>query len=155
MNIDLTQSHGVLTAYHKIDVQKIREQYVDAGTQYALDVLDEKIITGYLIKLAAFRHIRDLQRQGSNDFPYNYSTKKVNQVLKFAAICPDVDSGKPSKLMPWQKFILAMLIGWRNEENGKRFSKAIVSVARGQGKFYLMAIITTYSFLIESIGLSN
>lgn len=155
MNIDLTQSHDVLGAYRGIDVKSIRDEYTDAGTQYALDVLDQKVTTGYLIKLAAFRHIRDLQRQGSVEFPFTYSVKKVDQVLKFAAICPNVDTGEPTKLMPWQKFIMAMLIGWRNDDGGKRFSRAIVSVARGQGKTYLMAIITAYSFLIESLGLSN
>lgn len=155
MNIDLTQSHDVLGAYRGIDVKSIRDEYTDAGTQYALDVLDQKVTTGYLIKLAAFRHIRDLQRQGSVEFPFTYSVKKVDQVLKFASICPNVDTGEPTKLMPWQKFIMAMLIGWRNDDGGKRFSRAIVSVSRGQGKTVLMAIITAYSFLIESLGLSN
>lgn len=45
--------------------------------------------------------------------------------------------------------------GWRNREGGKRFTRAIVSVARGQGKTYLMAILMCYSYLIESLGLSN
>jgi phage terminase large subunit-like protein len=155
MKIDLTQTHDVIGAYQALDCSAIRQQYTDAGTQYALDVLDQKTTTGYLIKLAAFRHIRDLQRQGSVDFPFAYSVKRVDQVLKFASICPNVDTGEPTKLMSWQKFIMAMLIGWRNDDGGKRFSRAIVSVSRGQGKTYLMAIITAYSFLIESLGLSN
>ncbi len=155
MQIDLTQTHDVIGAYQSLDCATVRRQYTDPGTQYALDVLDEKITTGYLIKLAAFRHIRDLQRQGSMEFPFTYSVKKVEQVLKFASICPNVDTGEPTKLMPWQEFIMAMLIGWRNDDGGKRFSRAIVSVARGQGKTYLMAIITAYSYLIESLGLSN
>ena len=48
-----------------------------------------------------------------------------------------------------------MLFGWRNANGGKRFSRAIVSVGRGQGKTYLMAILTAYSYFIESLGLSN
>lgn len=155
MKVDLTQTHDVLGVYQSIDWQSIKTRYNDAGTKYAFSVLDGDIVTGYLIKLAALRHLRDLQRQGSVDFSFHYSTNKVSQVLKFAAICPNVDTGEPTKLMPWQKFIMAMLIGWRNDDGGKRFSRAIVSVARGQGKTYLMAIITAYSFLIESLGLSN
>lgn len=153
--IDLTQTHDVIGAYNSLDWSKVKKTYHDAGTNYAFDVLEEKIIAGYLIKLACFRHLRDLQRQNDMNFPFSYSTIKVEQVLKFASICPDVDTGEPSQLMGWQKFILSMLIGWRDKEDGKRFSKAIVSVARGQGKTYLMAIITCYSYLIESIGLSN
>ncbi|MCK8474947.1 terminase large subunit [Lactiplantibacillus plantarum] len=155
MKVDLTQTHDVLGVYQSIDWQSIKTRYNDAGTKYAFSVLDGDVVTGYLIKLAALRHLRDLQRQGSVDFSFHYSTKKVSQVLKFAAICPNVDTGEPTKLMPWQEFIMAMLIGWRNDDGGKRFSRAIVSVARGQGKTYLMAIITAYSYLIESLGLSN
>lgn len=153
--IDMTQSHDVIGEYRRNDFDAERRNYTDAGTKYAFDVLDEKIITGYLIKLAAFRHLRDLQRQGYADFPYEYSPEHASKLLKFAAICPNVDTGEPTKLMHWQEFIFAMLFGWRNKEGGKRFTRAIVSVARGQGKTYLMAILMCYSYLIESLGLSN
>lgn len=153
--IDLTQSHDVLGAYKKLDLSDIRSNYTDAGTKYCFDVLDEKVITGYLIKLACFRHLRDLERQGTAGFEYVYSVTEANKLLKFASICPNVDTGEPTKLMDWQKFIFCMLFGWRNAEGGKRYSRAIVSVARGQGKTYLMAILMCYSFLIESMGLGN
>lgn len=155
MNIDLTQSHDVLGVYHKIDYSEIRKQYNDAGTRYCFDVLDEKIPTGYLIKLACFRHLQDLTRQNSTNFPYHYSIDEANKLLKFASVCPDVDTGELTKLMDWQKFIFSQLIGWRNNEGGKRFSRAIVSISRGQGKTFLMAILMCYSYLIESMGLSN
>lgn len=155
MKIDLTQTQDVQGSYDSLGFSKIRKKYQDPGTKYAFDVLDGKIMAGYLIKLAAFRHLRDLQRQCSSGFPFVYSTKKVNAILKFAAICPNVDTDEPTKLMPWQEFILALLEGWQDETGSKRFSQAIISVARGQGKTYLMAIIITYSFLVESLGLFN
>lgn len=153
--IDLVQSHDVIGMYEKLDFNQERRKYTDPGTVYAFDVLDGKITTGYLIKLAAFRHLRDLQRQGQADFPYTYAIHESEKLLKFASICPNVDTGEPTKLMDWQKFIFSMLFGWRNREGGKRFTRAIVSVARGQGKTYLMAILMCYSYLIESLGLSN
>lgn len=153
--IDLTQKKNVLEWYHKIDWSEIRSAYQDAGTNYCFDALDGKVKTGYMIKLACFRHLRDLQRQGQADFPYTYSKKEVDGLLKFAKICPNVDTGEPTKLMAWQEFILAMLFGWRNLNGGKRYGRAMVSVARGQGKTYLMAILTAYSYFIESLGLSN
>ena len=58
--IDLTQTHDVIGAYHQCDFAVVRHKYHDPATKYAFDVLDEKIISGYLIKLAAFRHLRDL-----------------------------------------------------------------------------------------------
>lgn len=153
--IDLVQSHDVIGMYEKLDFNQERRKYTDPGTVYAFDVLDGKITTGYLIKLAAFRHLRDLQRQGQAYFPYTYDIHESEKLLKFASICPNVDTGEPTKLMDWQKFIFSMLFGWRNREGGKRFTRAIVSVARGQGKTYLMAILMCYSYLIESLGLSN
>jgi len=156
MKIDLIQTHDIDGAYQSCDFSAIRARYQsDLGTQYALDVLDGKQLAGYNIKLAAFRHLRDLQRQQDGTFQFKYSTKRADNILKFAAICPDVDTGEPSELMPWQQFILTQLFGWRDEQGNKRFTRAIISVARGQGKTYLMAIVLAYSFLIESIGLSN
>lgn len=153
--IDLTQSHDVLGAYHGLNFTKIKHKYTDPATSYAFSVLDEETTTGYLMKLAAFRHVRDLQRIGSSDFPYHYDVNEVDKILKFASIAPNVDTGEPSRLMPWQKFIFGMLFGWRDELNTKRFTRVVLSVARGQGKSYLMAIYMCYSFLIESMGLSN
>lgn len=153
--IDLTQSHDVLGAYHSIDFDDVRKEYNDPATQYAFDVLDEKLTTGYLMKLACFRHLRDLQRVSDDKFGFYYDIKEVDKILKFAAIAPNVDTNEPTKLMPWQKFIFAMLFGWRDALGTKRFTRVVLSVARGQGKSYLMAIYMAYSFLIESMGLSN
>ena len=138
--IDLTQSHDVLGAYHSINFNDIRLKYDDPATCYAFSVLDEDITAGYLIKLAAFRHVRDLQRLGNDDFPFYYDVDEVDKILKFAKICPNVDTGEPTRLMPWQQFIFGMLFGWRDELGYKRFTRVILSVARSQGKTYLMAI---------------
>lgn len=154
--IDLTQSHDVLGAYHSIDFNGIRKKYTDPATKYALGVMDEKVTTGYLMKLACFRHLRDLQRADNNEFGFYYDINEVDKILKFASIAPNVDTSEPTKLMPWQEFIFAMLFGWREcDTNTKRFTRVVLSVARGQGKSYLMAIYMAYSFLIESMGLSN
>ena len=153
--IDLTTNHDVIGIYHTLDFSDVRTKYHDKGTVYAFNVLDEVIVTGYFVKLAAFRHLRDLQRQGDADFPYKYSVKQANNILKFAKIAPNVDTGEPTKLMDWQEFIMTQLIGWRTLDGGKRFSRAIVSVSRGQGKTYLMAILQGYSYLIETMGLEN
>ena len=155
MKIDLTQTHDVDGAYEAVDWSEIRKKYKDPGTIYCFNVLDNKILTGYTIKLACFRHLRDLQRQNEKDFPYHYDMEAANKLLKFASIAPNVDTGEPTKLMLWQKFIFCQLIGWRDAENLKRYTRAIVSVARGQGKTYLMAILVAYSFLIESLELQN
>lgn len=158
MRVDLTQSHDVLGWYHKLhgDYADIRTKYKDAGTKYAFSVLDGEVLAGYMIKLAAFRHIQDLVRSETDDsFDYHYNVREANKILRFASVFPDVDTGEPMPLMPWEKFALTMLVGWRDHLGNKRFTTAILSVARGQGKTYLMAILMAYDFMIESSGLSN
>lgn len=147
----------LIKEYKSIDFSLIREKYTDPGTTYAFDILDCKIISGYLTKLSCFRHLRDLQcsEDDEMDYPYYYDVKKCKQVLNFADICPNVDTGEPTPLMDWQKFILCQMFGWRNEIGNKRFGSVDISVARGQGKTYLMAIIACYSYLIETMGLNN
>lgn len=155
--IDLTQTKDVDKAYQSQNYDEIRAKYNDDGTQYAFDVLDGKILAGYMIKLACFRHLQDLKRAENRikDFPYHYSMKECHNILKFASICPDTDTDEPINLLPWQRFIMCQLMGWRNNKNKKRFTNAIVSVARANGKTYFASIILCYSFLIESMGQSN
>ena len=155
MKIDLTQTHDVIGAYKSIDLSDIKAKYRDPATLYAFSVLNCTKIAGYKIKLACLRHLMDLKRQGQPDFPYHYDVEEANRLLTFAKICPNVDTGEPTKLMEWQEFTFALMFGWRDEDNNKRFTRVIDSVSRGQGKTYQMAILVCYSFLIESVGLSN
>ena len=155
MKIDLSQTRDVVGTYNSIDWKEIQEKYTDDATKYCFDVLNNKKQAGYNIQLACFRHLRDLQRQNTKEFPYHYDIKQADQLLKFASISPNVDTGEPTKLMDWQKFIFSQMMGWRDRDGNKRFTRVIVSVSRGQGKTYLMAILVAYSFIIESLGLEN
>jgi hypothetical protein len=54
------------------------DQYNDAGTRYAYDVLfTDKYLTCRDVQLACVRHLQDLLRQGDDNFPYNYDEKFV------------------------------------------------------------------------------
>lgn len=155
MKIDLTQTHDVEGAFNSIDWSDIKTKYHDPATLYAFAVLNGTKLAGYKIKLASFRHLMDLKRQGQPDFPYHYDIDEANKLLRFAKICPNVDTGEPTKLMEWQEFTFALMFGWRDEGGNKRFTRVIDSVSRGQGKTYQMAILICFSFLIESVGWSN
>jgi len=79
MKVDLTQTHDVLGVYQSIDWQSIKTRYNDAGTKYAFSVLDGDVVTGYLIKLAALRHLRDLQRREVLTFPFIIQLRKFHR----------------------------------------------------------------------------
>ena len=152
----MTKTKDVIGAYKNIDFSFVREKYKDAGTRYCFDVLDEKIVTGYYIKLACFRHLRDLQRQDQEDFPYVYSVDAFNRFLKFLSLVPNVDDlSQKLKPMNWQLFIFSQLFAWLDLDGLPRYVNIILSMARAQGKTMIAGISLNYSFLIETIGLSN
>lgn len=126
---------------------------MDEVTQYAKDVLNGKIISGEMLKLAAQRHIDDLKNK---DWQYYFDTDRVEGLLNFAKYVPDPDEGVPLPLMPWEVFILGSVIGWRDRRTGgKRFRNAIVSIARGQGKTYLASVLAAYDFFVQSHKKNN
>ena len=116
-----------------------------------------EIVAGYKLRLAMFRHVRDLKRVIENDpdFPFHYDLKEVKYILAFSQLAPDVDAGVPLPLMLWQKALLSLTIGWRRNDGSKRFYKAIVSVARTNGKTYLINILMLYAYLVEAQGHYN
>lgn len=96
MKTNLIKTHDIDAAYKEFDFTDIAQKYQDDGTKYCFDALEGRIVTGYMIKLACFRHLRDLQRQGNDDFPYTYETTEADKLLRFARICPNVDTGEPT-----------------------------------------------------------
>lgn len=104
-----------------------------------------------------FRHVRDLQRveNGDKDFPYEYDLFQVKLILAFAKICPDVDTGEPLPLMEWQEMILAMTNGWRRADGQKRFNRVLLSIARTNGKTYIVNILMLFAYLVEGDGQFN
>src|SRR5699024_5394208 len=58
-------------------------------------------------------------------------------------------TGKPAKMAEFQKFIIYSLYGWYRKDNTdlRRFNKAMVSMARKNGKSYLISGLAIYEFL--------
>lgn len=156
--MNLSKGHQKLDdVYNESDFKEVFNKYHDPATTYARKVMNGEMLAGYKMKLAMFRHLKDLQKaeEGSTDFPYHYDLKEVKYILAFAQLCPDVDSGYPLPLLLWQQALLALAVGWRREDGSKRFYKVIVSVARTNGKTYLVNILMMYSYLVEVQGHYN
>lgn len=143
--------------YKASDYADVYEAYKDPATEYARQVLSGEVLAGYKMRLAMFRHIRDLKRvlEGDKYFPFHYDLKEVKYILAFAQLVPDVDRGEPLPLTLSQQMILSMTVGWRRQDGSKRFYKAIVSMARTNGKTYLLNILMMYVYLVESQGHYN
>lgn len=156
MKIDLTQTHDVKGAFNSIDFSFIKSKYKDDATKYCFDVLENPIRqTGYLEKLHCFRHLRDLQRQNTKDFPYYYDVSEFEKALKIASVIPDVDTHELLPLMDWQKFIIAEINGWKDQNGERRFTDIHISVGRGQGKTQIAAIQLCKAYLVDTLGFTN
>lgn len=69
---------------------------------------------------------------------------------------PNVDDlSQKLKPMNWQLFIFSQLFAWLDLDGLPRYVNIILSMARAQGKTMIAGIGLNYSFLIETIGLSN
>ena len=91
----------------------------------------------YEIK-ACQRHLDDLKRQGSDEFPYVFDTTRADRILRWFTLCIQSrgpEAGKPVQLQDWQVFDLSMVYGWVHRETGeRRFTITYEKRARGNFK---------------------
>lgn len=104
------------------------QAYIDA-------VESGNIVVGKKVGQAITRHQKDLEKQGTEDFPYVYKPEVAELPIEFISNLPDPKTRKPNQLALFQLFILGLLFGWVHKDTGKRrFRKAYISVSRKNGK---------------------
>ncbi len=91
----------------------------------------------YEIK-ACERHLRDLERQGTEDFPYVFDCTRADRIYQAFALarhCRGPMQGQPIELEPWQQFDLGVLYGWVHMDTGhRRFVRSLNKRMRGTAK---------------------
>lgn len=104
-------------------------------------------------KLAVERHLNDLKRQGTPEFPYVFDEQKALKIINFGELFPHVKGKWASgsglsnriKFSGWQKFILAVIFGWVHVDTQLRKYRIIyICVPRKNGKSVLAAVIGLY-----------
>lgn len=119
----------------------------DQVTEYANKVVSGKVVAGELHILACKRHLDDLKRQKSDDFPYYYDPNKALEIIEYAETLTiaEGDAPKPVKLLDSQAFDLGCTFGWFKVSNNKRrFRRRYKSMARQNGKTFENGIMGTY-----------
>lgn len=126
---------------------------MDVVTQYARDVVKERELAGKWVRLACERHLRDLERAGTDEFPYIFDPARADRVFAFFRFCRHVKgplAGQPIELEPWQQFIIGSIYGWVHRETGlRRYRKAYIQVARGNGKSTLLSGLGLYMLMAD------
>lgn len=116
-------------------------------TQYAIDVVEGKIITGELVKMACQRHLDDLEKSKLAPYIYRFDEEKADIIINYAETLTigEGDEKKPLCLEEFQAFIFGSLHGWVSKETGyRRFRSSYIQVGRQQGKSMLNGVLGTF-----------
>jgi len=122
----------------------------DPITQYALDVLAGRVITGTYVRKAAERHVADLANGAARGLYFD--VEAAMKAVRFFSLLrhykgelgavrtPDGGQGAFVKLEAWQIFIVGSAFGWKRIADGlRRFRHVYVEVAKKNGKTLMLA----------------
>lgn len=113
----------------------------DPATQYASEVHSGQRIAGPDIRNACARHLRDLVEGPSRGLFWDL--KEANKAIRFYRAVLKLNGGEfegqPFELLPWQKFIVGSIFGWKGSDGYRRFRVVYVESGKGSGKSPLAA----------------
>ena len=118
----------------------------DRTTQFAKDVVSGKYVVGESQLQSCQRHLNDLERQGTEEFPFYFDVEQANEIIDFAE-CLTIAEGiehEALELFEFQAFIFGSLNGWTNENGFRRFRTSYVQLSRQQGKSLFNAVLSIY-----------
>lgn len=116
-------------------------------TWYAKQVVSHNIIASRKVTQACERHLKDLERQGTTDFPWVFVEEKGHRPILFVEkFCkPSKGDFKQLILQPWQHFTIGSMFGWVNKDTGlRRFKEALIFVGRKNGKTTKISGVSLY-----------
>lgn len=119
----------------------------DRATRHAEDVVSGKALGGgELHILSCRRHLRDLERQGTPEFPYVWDERKSEDILSFAETLTIAEGirPRPVRLYDNQCFDLGVPMGWIKPNGNRRFRRSYESMARQNGKSFKNGIRGPY-----------
>lgn len=125
-------------------------------TRYAVEIVSGMRVSCKREWQACERHLKDLQRQGTDEFPYVFDESRANRIFDwFERCCRHVRgpfAGQLIKLQPFQKFDLGSIFGWVHQDTGyRRFKKTFNERARGNVKSTEMSGIALYGMCSDCV----
>lgn len=128
----------------------------DELARYSRDVLSGKIIACQKHKWACERFLRDLEREGTDEFPYLFVEEKANRFLNWMRLFKHrkgVLAGQRIEPHIIQKFIFGNVYGWVHMRTGyRRFKKLYWQVGRKNAKSQSLAAVGSYEAAAMNAG---
>ena len=124
----------------------MKRSQLSLAEQYARDVLDGKVVSCELLRLAVERDLHDQRTAKARGLVF--SVEAAERAVEWPGLyCRQVDgafAGQPLMLEPWQAWIDWTTEGWRRIKDGtRRFRHRYLKVGSGNGKTTWMATHAT------------
>lgn len=126
----------------------------DPVTAYAQRVVSGKIVAGPHVRAACQRHLNDLENGSTRGLSWHPDEVErvvgfFHDVLTVEKELQDEDGRTVSEVVPFdlepsQIFVVGSLFGWRNRAGHRRFRRAYIEEAKGNGKSPLAAGLGMY-----------
>lgn len=133
--------------------------YPAIAEAYCWQVQDGTIAACHWVRRATLRHLDDLARQATADFPFVFDEPAAARACGFVERLPHVKgrlATQPLRLEPYQIWIVASLFGWvhaiGHKAGKRRFRRAMIELPRSSGKSALSSAISLYMLAADREG---
>ncbi|PGC81015.1 terminase large subunit domain-containing protein, partial [Bacillus toyonensis] len=126
---------------------------------YCDDVLSGEVVACQKHKQACKRFLRDIEREGSEDFPYIFNEEKALRFLKWMSLFKHTKgklAGQRIEPHSIQIFVFCNIYGWVHRNTGsRRFKKAYWQVGRKNAKSQSLACVGSYEAMTFGENMSE
>lgn len=126
---------------------------------YCHDVINGKVIACQKHVWACMRFLRDIEREGTDEFPFIFDEDKALRFFEWMHLfrhTKGVLRGKRIEPHEIQVFIFGNIYGWVHHETGyRRFRKAYWQVGRKNAKSQSLAVVATYECMALGENMSE
>jgi phage terminase large subunit-like protein len=120
---------------------------LDRATLHAERVVSGQEPSCLTHRMACERHLNELAKQGTEEFPYVWRPEKSEKILRYAEMLTIAEGAQPRpvRLHEFQCFDLGVPFGWVHADTGfRRIRRKYKSVARQNGKTFENGITGSY-----------
>lgn len=119
--------------------------------KYISDILSGKIPSGKYIKQVLQRHLDDLKRQNTPDFPYWFDEEAAQRPIDFIQqfITPS-ESDDLMVLTCWEQAWISILYGWKRLDGTRKYRRTLLLIAKKNGKTSIAAALALYSLVADN-----
>lgn len=132
---------STIRAAKKTTPKKNSSRLPDRTKNYALDVVEGRIIAGPHVRNACRRHLLDLEEGHKRGLWFDeVAAQFAFDFFESILILSEGQfEGLPFKLHESQAFIVGSLFGWKRDDGTRRFRRAYIEQGKGNGKSPLAA----------------